>query len=211
MEYKDIYDELRTVLMGDEFAGTKNEDEIGIGFGHLTNLYDPFHNGRGKIDLDTHKRAIKICKKFADKLYLETKDEYVVKLLEELCIFTGECWINGDMEEIFGTDLDPEYMFDSYKKEEAIEPAPEDKYRLIARYIRRDGSVDEEIRNYKFYLEAKREFDHCANNIKDFLKDSICDKDDEKFKKLIEESKIIDEEMHFKTNTEEFILEKRED
>lgn len=196
MNYKEIYDELRTVLWGDEFAGTKNESEEGIGFGYLNNLYNPFHTGATKIDEQRHARALKICRKFADKLYLDTKDEYVIKLLEEICIFTGECWIHADMSEIEGTSDDPEYMFDSFKKEEAKQPVPEDKYRLIIRRKLSDGSIEEEIRDYKFYLEAKSAMDFETKFVRER----------ENSKDLI----LVDEEMCFKTKDEEYLLEKRE-
>lgn len=209
MNYKEIYDELRTVMWGDEFANTKSEDEIGIDYGYLISLYDPCHNSKGTIDNVYHQRVLRIFKKFADKLYLETKDEYVIKLLEEACIFTGEMWVNADMSDIMGTYDDPEYMFDSYDTESAKEPKPEEKYRLIIRRKNNDGSIEKEVKNYKFYEEARRDFDKEGMYIKEYLKLGLKESEDveEVFKKFIK----ADDENHFENNYCEMIIEKREE
>ena len=159
MEYKEIYDEINTVLWGDEIAKTGKKDVRGVDRGYLIELYNPFHTHLYKIIPDKHKRVIRLFKKFADKLYLETKDEYAIELMSLACMYVGDIHHLTDIMEILGTDDDPSLMFDQYKKEDAVEPVPESKYKLIS-ISRNDGKIiKKKSVIYKFYEEAKADFD----------------------------------------------------
>ena len=100
-------------------------------------------------------------------------------------------------------------MFDEYKKEEAVEPEPESKYKLIS-ILRLDGKViKEESELYKFYEEAKAEFDEKVKQVKTdigiFLNDAI----DPAIIERVEHSIEIDEKNHFLTKEgTEYILKK---
>ena len=197
MEYKEIYDEINTVLWGDEIAKTKEKGVIGVGMGYLPSLYDPCHNSLGKINRKKQERVYRLFKKFADKLYLETKDEYVIKLIDKACCFVGEMNNLVDMTEITRSEDDPEFMFSDYKKEDALEPEPESKYKLIS-ILRNDGKiVSEKSFLFKFYAEAKAEFDGTVKRFKEDIGCVINYIDDPK---KIEEARNcikIDEKDHF--------------
>lgn len=193
MNYKDIYEELRTVLWADENVETVNKDEKGA------EGYLPYLHNHGKINPVYHNRVLKIFKKFADKLYLETKDEYVIKLLDEACQFSSEVHHQADISGIECTEGDPEFMFNEYDASSAKEPMPEERYKLITKRINKDGSLSETFKAYRFYEEAKEAFDYNVSQTKEIIK-SISD----------DTLNIqIDEERHFKCGDIEFILEKR--
>lgn len=210
MDYKDIYYEIMDVLWGkdnhtyNEEKNRNNKDEEGVC--GVKNGYI-FH-------LDTksifHKRALRLFKKFADKLYLDTKDEYIIKIIQEACGLIGDIHDREDLSEIAGTSDDPTYMFDDYKPEDAIEPTPEDRYSLFIRKIHDDGSSDYEIINYKYYEEAKDCFDQQANDEKekDKEKHDIYKTINKKLNDDYESEILIDEEKHFKTNRLELLLTK---
>lgn len=159
MEYKEIYDELYTVLWGDEIAKTEVEGLKGVDRGYLIELYNPFHTHLYKIIQDKHDRVSRIFKKFADKLYSETKDEYVIKLLSQACMYVGDIHFLTDIMEICGTKDDPGLMFDEFKKEEAVEPKPEPRCCLVKRTKDESGKIEEEKKYYRFFEEAKDDFD----------------------------------------------------
>lgn len=214
MEYKDIYKELQTVLWGDEFAKTAKEGEIGVNNGYLIDLRNTYHFGGcpATVDRLLHNRVIRIFKKFADKLYLELKDKYIIDILLEICVFVGDGCSYLDMGEICGTADDPMYFFDGYKPEDAVEPKPEDKYSLIIRHIGKSGSSEYEINNYKYYEEAKKEFNRRVSDIKEKLTEIHGSM--ENYNASVQNSEDyednIDEESHFKINDIELLLVKRD-
>lgn len=212
MEYKEIYDELRTVLWGDEIAETIVEGEIGVDEGYLVNLRNQSHIGGfpAKIDRLNHDRLIRICKKFADKLYLETKDKYVIDILFEICAFVGDGCGFIDMGEVCGTSDDPTLFFCDYKPEEAVEPKPEDKYSLIFR-TKRANEIIEEIKNFKFYEDAKRYLDEKVKEFKNGRRALFCfsENADAELAKYLKDAGTIDEPNHFKCEYYELIIKKR--
>lgn len=207
MEYKEIYDELQTVLWGDEIAKTESKDEIGVDRGYLIKLYDPFHNSLSKIDPIYHDRVFRIFRKFADKLYLETKDKYVIELMSEACLYVESMFNLVDMMDIEGTDDDPGCMFDQYKPEEAKEPKPEDKYSLISKRTNDDGSCICETKNFKFYEEAKEAFDEKVKCVTQKTIDELLKEYEPHFS--YEGKEYIIEKNHFKMYDFEFLLKKR--
>ena len=100
MEYKELYEQLQSKLWNG---------------GLLDRIYDPFHNEKGNLKTDEMLDVIDTCHKFADKLYEETNDEYVIKMLFKICEFVGETYLHGDVSEVAGTKYDPQYMFCEYK------------------------------------------------------------------------------------------------
>lgn len=203
MNYKEIYDEVNTILWGDEIAKTKEEDVNGIGFGYLLTLYDPFHNQKGTIDPILHKRALRIFKKFADKIYLDTKDEYAVKMLLQVCAFCSELCINANMEDIYGTKEDPEFMYDGFDFNNVIEPTPEPKYHLVEFY---QNDSENKITKYKFFEEAKNDFDDIVKRFYEEM--DLMYGDSELKDKAINDSVLINDENHFKTVNMEIFIEK---
>ena len=81
MDYKEIYEELDGVLWKmDAF---------------LISIYDPFHNRPGKTETEANPLCQKICRKFADRLYLDTGDKNTVRILQLVCQFITETTLCG--------------------------------------------------------------------------------------------------------------------
>ena len=159
MEYKDIYEELKRALW-DESDGL------------LFKIHDPFHNSKGNLERSETLETIEIAKKFANKLALDTKDEYALKTLELICQFVGESFINADYFDYGGTEYDPEFMFEGLEFKDAKEPRPKKMFVVNTKSISRDdNSEHEENHEFFFYADAKKYMEDIVNRIREIFKD----------------------------------------
>ena len=149
MNYKEIYDELEYALWGENHSG-----------GLLIDLYDPFHNYKGNLECEDTLEAMRLCRKFLDKLYADTKDENIAHILNLICCFVGEAYTHGNIEKVFGTKYDPEYMFASFDPSTSKEPEKDPPYELHIKYVDKDyegnDMVNEETIEFKNYARAKK-------------------------------------------------------
>ena len=161
MEYKEIYDELYTVLWGDEIAKNKEVEGLtGVEDGFLLKIHDPFHNGPRKYDPKLFRRIQRIFKKYADKIYLETKDEYAINLMRLIGEFTFQVSNDADLEQLYQETKGPDFAVEMFNKDDVTEPTLEPRCCLVVKYININGEHPEEQRKYfRFFEEAKDEFD----------------------------------------------------
>lgn len=159
MEYKDIYEELKHALW-DENDGL------------LFRIHDPFHNSLGNLERSETLETIEIVRKFANKLSLDTKDEYALKTLDLICQFIGESYINADCTEFGGTEYDPEFMLDGLEFKDAKQPEPKTMYVVNTKSISLDdNSTHEENHEFFFYADAKQYMEDTVNRIREIFKD----------------------------------------
>ena len=151
MTYEELYNELNDALW--------EKDAF------LISIYDPFHNGPGKVETEANLKCQRICRKFADKLYLDTKDENTVKILQLICQFVAGTNLHGNMENAYGTEYDPEVMFDDFRPEDAKEPVPEPVYRYTCRW----GSGEEEVYDFGTLEKAQGYLRKTADDHKSFV------------------------------------------
>ena len=155
MEYKDIYEELKEALWGENN-------------GLLYKLYDPFHNYLGDLETTDTLETIEIAKKFAHKLALDINDQYALDTLSLICEFIGEAFVQGDPTKIGGTKYDPEFMFDEFKIEDAKQP--EKKKNYVVNEIRKNretNEIEESNKEFFFYSDAKKYMDDLTSRIRE--------------------------------------------
>ncbi|GEM_PF-4857130 len=149
MNYKELYDEIHFALWGSSDA-KEHEDFCNEGF--LIGLHDPFHYKRSSLDSAKNTEVQELFIKFANKLYLETKDEYAIKILQEYGDYVGCSFTDGDINEVCGTDMDPEFTFDEYKKEDAKEPVKNKGY-IVSEEVENIGTHKKTYSEKKFFFK----------------------------------------------------------
>lgn len=176
MEYKDIYEELEHALWGE------ND-------GLLIKLRDPFHNYPGNLERSETLETIEIVNNFANKLALDTNDEYVIKIIDLICEFVGESHIQADASKVWGTEYDPEFMLSEFSMEDVKEPKPKKKY-IVSKITKNidTNEVIESNEEFFFFADAKKYMDDLTKNTREFDKsifengeDSIIAKDEERY------------------------------
>lgn len=188
MTYEELFNEIR------EAVWSNDDNNNGIVF----QWHDPFHNSLGKIESDENLRIQHLFHKFADKLYLDTKDENIAKILHYMCIFIGEAYTQTDIIEsgAYGTKYDPECMFDkeTYDCTKAVEPKLDPTYEVRSKEILKNNGdtldIREDVTAFSNYQSALNYFNELVGFIRKRDKDFSGD-GESVLLKVNEEAKVV--------------------